>query len=129
SGSEELQVLLQDLAMQVAAANPQYLDKNDVPGNVLEKEREIQRDRARGEGKPEKMLDKIVEGRLSKFYEEVCLLEQPFIRENTVSVSEMIRAASAKLGGNVSVVRFIRYKVGDAGDAPGVQATPVVPSS
>ncbi|MGH9639859.1 MAG: translation elongation factor Ts [Bryobacteraceae bacterium] len=130
SQSDEFRVMLQDLAMQVAAANPQYLGRNDVPADVLEKEREIQRDRARAERKPEKMLDKITEGRLSKFYEEVCLLEQPFIRENTLSVSEMVRTASAKFGGRVDVERFVRFKVGDAGDAPGVQPTPVlVPAS
>ncbi|MGH9608924.1 MAG: translation elongation factor Ts [Bryobacteraceae bacterium] len=126
--SEEFRIFLQDLAMQVAASNPQYLSKADVPAEVLQKEREIQRDRARGENKPEKMLDKIAEGRLSKFYEEVCLLDQPFIRENNISVSEMIRSASSKFGGEVSVDRFVRFKVGDAGDAPGVQATPVVPA-
>lgn len=126
AANEEFSTLVRDLAMQIAAANPQYLDKSEVPADVLNKEREIQRDRARGEGKPEKMLDKIVEGRLSKFYEEVCLLDQPFIRENTVSVSELLRTAGGKLGGTVHVGRFVRFKVGDAGDAPGVQATSVV---
>ncbi len=100
--------------MQVAAASPQFVSKEDVPAECFEKEREIQRDRALGEGKPEKMVDKIAEGRMSKFYEEVCLLEQPFIRENTISVGELIRTASAKLGGNLSVARFVRFKVGDA---------------
>lgn len=128
--SDEFKALVRDLAMQVAAANPQYVGRNDVPADVLDKERDIQRDRARGEGKPEKMLDKIVDGRLSKFYEEFCLLDQPFIRENTISVSELMRTESAKLGGSVSVERFVRFKVGDAGDAPGVQASPVlVPSA
>jgi elongation factor Ts len=125
AGKEEFKTLVRDIAMQVAAAHPQYVSKEDVPGNVLEKEREIQRDRARGEGKPEKMLEKIAEGRMSKFYEEVCLLEQPFIRENTISVGELIKTASAKLGDNVSIVRFTRYKVGDAGDAAGVVESPL----
>jgi elongation factor Ts len=127
---KEFETLLADLAMQVAASNPQYVSKEDIPAEVLEKEREIQRDRARGEGKPEKMLEKIAEGRLSKFYEEVCLLEQPYIRENSISVAEFIRTASAKFGSPISVERFVRFKVGDAGDAPGVQPTPVlVPST
>ncbi|MBV8553463.1 MAG: elongation factor Ts [Acidobacteriaceae bacterium] len=121
----DFKTLVRDIAMQIAAANPQYVSKENVPGDVLEKERTIQRERALNEGKPEKMVDKIAEGRMSKFYEEVCLLEQPFIRENTVSVGELIRTASSKLGGPVSVSRFVRYKVGDAGDAPGVQESPL----
>jgi elongation factor Ts len=71
------------------------------------------------------MLDKIVEGRLSKFYEEICLLEQPFIRENSISVAELIKSAGAKLGDTVTISRFTRYKVGDAGDAAGVQESPL----
>ncbi len=99
--------------------------KNKLHRDLLEKERDIQRERALGEGKPEKMVDKIAEGRMSKFYEEVCLLEQPFIRENTISVGELIRAASAKLGETIRVARFVRYKVGDAADVPGVQESPL----
>jgi elongation factor Ts len=91
----------------------------------LQKEREIQRERARGEGKPEKMLDKIVDGRLTKFYEEICLLDQPFIRENTISVGELIKTAAGKLGGSIDVARFERFKVGDAGDVAGVEESPL----
>ncbi len=80
--------------MQIAAANPQCVGTENVSEELLDKERDIQKERARTEGKPEKMLDKIVEGRLSKFYEEVCLLEQPFIRENTVSVAELLKTVS-----------------------------------
>lgn len=123
--NQEFKPLLRDVAMQVAAANPQFVSRDQVDAGVLNKEREIQRDRARNEGKPEKMLDKIVEGRLSKFYEEVCLLDQPFIRENTISVAELLKTASAKLGGDISVARFVRYKVGDTGDAPGVEESPL----
>jgi elongation factor Ts len=121
----EFKTLIRDIAMQVAAANPQYVSKENIPGAVLEKERDIQRGRALAEGKPEKMADKIAEGRMSKFYEEVCLMEQPFIRENTVTVAELMRTASAKLGGNLSVARFVRFKVGDASDAPGIQESPL----
>jgi elongation factor Ts len=96
-----------------------------VPEPVLAKEREIQRERALGEGKPEKMVDKIAEGRMGKFYEEVCLLDQPFIRENTISVAELIKTVGAKIGDTISIVRFVRYKVGDAGDAPGVRESPL----
>ena len=125
TSSSEFKTLIHDIAMQVAAAHPQFVSKDDVPRDLLEKERDIQRDRALGEGKPEKMVDKIAEGRMSKFYEEVCLLEQPFIRENTISVAELIKAAATKLGYSIAVARFIRYKVGDAMDAPGVQESPV----
>lgn len=125
AGTEDFRILLRDLAMQVAAANPQYLNKESVPQDVLAKERSIQRERALGEGKPEKMVDKIAEGRMSKFYEEICLLEQPFIRENTVSVGELIRTVGNKLGDHLFVTRFTRYKVGDAGDAAGVEPTPL----
>ena len=121
----EFKTLLRDLAMQVAAANPRFVSKEDVPGELLEAERSIQRDRALHEGKPEKMVDKIAEGRMSKFYEEVCLLEQPFIRENTITVSELIRTAASKMNETITVSRFIRYKVGDAQDAPGVAESPL----
>jgi elongation factor Ts len=122
---DEFRKLVHDIAMQVAAANPQFVSKEDVSADVLEKERAIQKERVRSEGKPEKMLDKIVEGRLSKFYEEICLLEQPFIRENSVSVAELVKSAGAKLGDTVTISRFTRYKVGDAGDAAGVQESPL----
>jgi elongation factor Ts len=111
--TEDFQELVHDLAMQVAAADPQFIRKEDVTSAVLEKERDIQRARALGEGKPEKMVDKIVEGRLSKFYEEVCLYEQPFIKENTTTVADLIKTKIAKLGENISVSRFVRFKVGD----------------
>jgi elongation factor Ts len=125
TGKDEFKTLLRDIAMQVAAANPQCVSREQVAADVLDKEREIQRDRARNEGKPEKMLDKIVEGRMSKFYEEVCLLDQPFIRENTISVGELLKSAAGKLGGDIGVARFVRFKVGDTGDAPGVEESPL----
>lgn len=122
---DEFKTLARDLAMQIAAANPQFVSKADVPASLLEKERTIQRERALNEGKPEKMVDKIAEGRMSKFYEETCLLEQPFIRENTISVSDLIRTAGSKLGETITITRFVRYKVGDALDAPGVEQSPL----
>jgi elongation factor Ts len=84
---------------------------------ALEKEREIHKARALGEGKPEKMVEKIVEGRLNKYYEEVCLYEQPFIKENTTTVGDLIKTKIAKLGENISVTRFARFKVGDTAPA------------
>jgi elongation factor Ts len=124
-GKEEFKTLVHDLAMQIAAAHPQFVKKGDVPPEILSKERTIQRERALNEGKPEKMVDKIAEGRLSKFYEEICLLEQPFIRENTISVNDLIRTGGSRLGDTVTVIRFVRYKVGDSTDAPGVEAAPL----
>jgi elongation factor Ts len=84
---------------------------------VLEKEKEIQKARAIAEGKPEKIADKIVEGRMAKFYEEVCLYDQPFVKENTITVDQLIKTKIAKLGENISVSRFARFKVGDADPA------------
>jgi elongation factor Ts len=111
--TDDFQNLVHDVAMQIAAADPLFIRREDVTPAVLEKEREIQRARAIGEGKPEKMADKIVEGRLNKFYEEVCLYEQPFIKENTTTVGDLIKTKIAKLGENIAVSRFVRFKVGD----------------
>jgi elongation factor Ts len=112
--TDDFQQLVKDLAMQVAAADPQFIRKEDVTKEALDRERDIQRGRALQEGKPEKMVDKIVEGRLAKFYEEICLYEQPFIRENSTTIGDLIKAAIAKLGENISVSRFVRFKVGEA---------------
>ena len=111
--TDDFQELVKDLAMQVAAADPQFVRKEDVTEEVLTKEREIQRARAINEGKPEKMADKIAEGRMNKYFEEVCLYEQPFIKENTTTIAEVIKTKIAKLGENISVSRFVRFKVGD----------------
>jgi elongation factor Ts len=120
--TDDFQELVHDLAMQVAAADPQFLRKEDVTEAALAKERDIQRARALAEGKPEKMVDKITEGRMNKYYEEVCLYEQPFIKENTTTVSDLIRAKIAKLGENIAVSRFVRFKVGDtATDTPAAE--------
>ncbi len=112
--TDDFQQLVKDLAMQVAAADPQFIRKEDVTAEALDKEKDIQRARALQEGKPEKMVDKIIEGRLAKFYEEICLYEQPFIRENSTTIGDLIKAAIAKLGENISVSRFVRFKVGEA---------------
>jgi elongation factor Ts len=117
--TDDFQELVKDLAMQVAAADPKYVRKEDVTPELLAKEKEIQKARAISEGKPEKVAEKIVEGRMSKFYEEVCLLEQQFIKESNVSVTELIKSKIAKLGENITVARFSRFKVGEtAGDPP-----------
>ena len=97
----------------VAAADPKYLRREEVPGDIIEKEKEIARARAVMEGKPEKVLDRIVEGRISKYYEEVCLLEQPFVKEATTTIEQLVKAKIAKLGENIGIARFVRFKVGD----------------
>jgi elongation factor Ts len=112
--TDDFQNLVKDLAMQIAAADPQFIRREDVTPEALDRERDIQRGRALQEGKPEKMVDKIVEGRMNKFYEEVCLYDQPFIRENSTTVADMVKAAIAKLGENIMVSRFVRFKVGEA---------------
>ena len=112
--TEAFSELVHDIAMQIAAADPQFLRKEEVTTEALDKEKDIQRARALAEGKPEKVVDKIVEGRMNKYYEEVCLLEQPFIKDNTLTVAQLIATKIAKMGENISVARFVRFKVGDA---------------
>jgi elongation factor Ts len=105
--------LVHDVAMHIAAADPRFIRKEDVAPEVLDQERDIARTRALNEGKPEKVVDKIVEGRLQKFYEEVCLLEQPFVKEATLSVGQLVKTKIAKLQENITIARFVRFKVGD----------------
>ncbi|MDZ7639480.1 MAG: translation elongation factor Ts [Bryobacterales bacterium] len=105
SSKEDFQELVKDLAMQVAAADPMFIRKEDVEAAVLDREKDIQRGRALAEGKPEKMVDRIVEGRMAKFYEEICLLEQPFIKENTLTVNQLVSQKAASLGDELDVVR------------------------
>jgi elongation factor Ts len=115
--TDEFRQLVHDIAMQIAAADPQYIRREEVPAEVLEKEREIERARALAEGKPEKIVDKVVEGRLNKFYEEVCLYDQPFIKDNTLTVGQLIAGKIAQMGENITVSRFVRFKVGDRAGA------------
>lgn len=118
--TDDFQDLARDLAMHVAAADPQFIRKEDVSEEALAKEKDIQKARAMNEGKPEKVAEKIVEGRMAKFYEEVCLYEQPYVREATMTVDQIIKSKIAKLGENISVARFVRFKVGEtaAPEAP-----------
>jgi elongation factor Ts len=120
--TDDFKQLVHDVAMQIAAADPQFIRKEDVTPEVLDKEREIQRARALAEGKPEKIVDKVVDGRLSKFYEEVCLYEQPFIKDNTLTIGQLIATKIAKIGENISVSRFSRFKLGDQAGASAPEA-------
>jgi elongation factor Ts len=115
--TNEFRQLVHDIAMQVAAADPQFLRKEDVTPEAVAREKEIQRARALAEGKPEKIVDKVVEGRLSKYYEEVCLYEQPFIKDNTVTIGQLIASKISNIKENIMVSRFARFKVGDGAAA------------
>ena len=109
----DFQQLVKDIAMQVAAADPQYVVRDQVPADLVERERQIQRERALQEGKPEFIVDRIVDGRMGKFYEEVVLVDQPFVKDPSISVGDLVQRAIAKLGENIAVRRFQRYKVGE----------------
>jgi len=120
--------LVHDVAMHIAATDPRFIRKEDVTPEALEKEKDIYRDQAAKTGKPAPVVEKIVEGKMGKFYEEVCLYEQPFIKDQTMTVSQLIASVIGKLGENISVKRFARFKVGDVaetiavtkvGDQPG----------
>jgi elongation factor Ts len=118
--SSEIQDLVRDVAMQIAAADPQFISRSQVTAADVEKEKEIQRERAIREGKPPAIVEKMLEGRMAKYYEEVCLLEQPFIKENSLTVGQMIEQANKKLGLALVISRFVRFKVGETAgpDAP-----------
>ena len=111
--TEDFQELLRDIAMHIAATDPRYVRKEDVTESDLVREKDIYRSQALATGKKPEFVDKIVEGKMSKFYEEVCLLEQPFIKEQSHTIAQIIAAKVAKLGENISVRRFARFKVGD----------------
>lgn len=103
-----------DLALHVAAAHPRFMDVADVPAELVESERQIARNKAVEEGKPEKVLDKIVEGRLEKFYQDVCLMRQPFIKEEKLSVGDLLKQTIASIGENIVIRRFARWELGEA---------------
>jgi len=114
--NEIFQGLVHDVAMHIAASDPKFVRKEDVTAVDFEREKEIYRAQAASTGKPANVVEKIVEGKMSKFYEEVCLLDQPFIKDQAISVGQLIASTIGKLGENISVRRFARFKVGDAGE-------------
>lgn len=109
----EFQTLLKDIAMQVAAASPRYVKREEVSVEELDREREIHRRQALDSGKPEKIVDKIVDGKMDRFYSEVCLLEQAFIKDPDRKVGDLLQDAVARMGENIQVRRFMRYQVGE----------------
>ena len=110
--TDDFQNLAKEIAMHIAAASPQYVRRDEVPGDVLDRERGIYRDQVKD--KPAQVVDKIVEGKLNSFYEQVCLMDQPSIRDPKQTIGQLIQAAIAKLGENISVNRFVRLKVGES---------------
>jgi elongation factor Ts len=109
----DFQALVKDIAMHIAASDPRFIRKEDVTEDVLEKEREIYAAQARATGKPENVLEKIVDGRMSKYFSEACLLEQPFVKDPAITVRDHIAAHIQKIGENIQVRRFTRYKLGE----------------
>ena len=110
--TDEFQALAHDLAMQVVAANPAYLNRDDVPVEVIEEEKAIYRAQMQDSGKPEHILERIAEGKMEKFYEETCLLDQPFIKDTSMTIAELVQTSNARLGENIVVRRFARLEVG-----------------
>jgi elongation factor Ts len=109
----DFQQFVHDIAMQVVGAIPQYVNVEDVPAELVENERATYRQQFIDEGKPERILDRIVEGKLTKFYEEICLMEQPFIKDGDVKIKDLVTEMIAKLGENIVIRRFVRYQVGE----------------
>jgi len=114
--TEDFKELVHDIAMHIAASDPKFVRKEDVSPEAYEREKDIYRSQAAATGKPPQVVEKIVEGKMGKFYEEVCLYEQPFIKDQTISIAQLIATKIGKLGENISVRRFARFKVGDAGE-------------
>jgi len=108
----EFQAFVKDMCMQVAAANPQYLDRDSVPRDAMERERAIHAQQARESGKPEHVVERIVDGRMKKFYQEVCLLEQPFVKDDKVSIEQLLKGKIAQFGENIVIRRFCRFQLG-----------------
>ena len=111
--TDEFKELAKDIAMHIAAARPEFLKSEEVPTEELEKEKSILRAQALNEGKPEKIVDKMVEGRIAKYFKDVCLLEQPFVKDPDKTISQLITEKVAKIGENLSVRRFVRFELGE----------------
>ena len=111
--TDEFKAFVRDIAMHIAAANPQYLSKEDVPEDVIAKEKEILKAQALNEGKPEKIAEKIVEGRIENYFKEVCLLEQPFVKDPDKSIQDYVNEQIATIGEKISIRRFVRYQMGE----------------
>ncbi len=111
--NEDFQALVRDIALHIAALSPQYVRREEIPAEVLEKEKEIERVKLREQKKPEAMIEKILTGKIEKYFETVCLVDQPFVKDDKKKVHEVVTAAVAKIGENISIRRFTRYQVGE----------------
>ena len=111
--SDDFQVLVKDIAMQIAAANPKYVKEDEVDPAELENEKEILKAQALNEGKPANIVEKMVEGRVKKYYEDVCLLNQPFVKDSSKTIKDILTEATLKIGEKISVRRFVRYELGE----------------
>ena len=111
--NDEFRSFVKDIAMQIAASRPEYIDKGDVPADVLEKEKEIIRAQSEKEGKPAAVIEKMMTGRLEKYYKEACLLEQPWIRDPAITIRQLLTERIAKIGENINIRRFVRYEKGE----------------
>jgi elongation factor Ts len=111
--TDDFQSLAREVAMHIAAANPQYVKREDVPADVLEHEKSIYRAQMEDQKKPAQVIEKIIEGKLGSFYEQVCLVDQPSIRDPKVTIGQVVQSAIAKLGENISITRFVRFKLGE----------------
>jgi elongation factor Ts len=114
--TEDFQTLAKEIAMHIAAASPLYVKREDVPAEVLEKEKEIYKAQFAGQNKPANVIDKIAEGKLESFFSQVCLMDQPSVRDPNVTIKQMIANAAAKTGENVTISRFCRFKLGEAAE-------------
>ena len=123
--TEAFQQLCHDVAMHIAALDPRYLRREEVTTEMLDRERDIYKEQAKATGKSEQVVEKIVTGKMEKFYEENCLYEQHYIKDESVTIGEMINQAIAKLGENISVRRFVRFKVGEVGGMGPADAAPI----
>jgi elongation factor Ts len=124
--TEDFQTFVKNIAMHIAAANPQYIRREEIPEEVLDRERAIHRTQAQEAGKPQKIIDKIVEGKMERFYSEVCLLEQTYVRDPDLTIKEFLDAMIAKIGENISIRRFARFQLGERLSS---QSTPTGSSS
>jgi elongation factor Ts len=122
--TDDFKELVHDIAMHIAASDPKYVRKEDVTPEAFEREKDIFRAQTLAAGKPERLVDQIVDGKMAKFYEEVCLLEQPLIKDQTITIAQLIASKIGKLGENIAVRRFARFKVGDAGETVAITAPP-----
>ncbi len=122
--TDDFKSLVHDIAMHIAASDPKFIRKEDVTPEDYAREREIYLAQAKASGKPDHIAEKMVAGKMEKFYEEVCLYDQPFIKEQTITVSQLIASKIGKLGENISVRRFARFKVGDAGETIAIAKAP-----